>query len=657
MRRYDGANCTGTYTTVGIKLPENQTTFTDYSATPGTTYYYQVLAKNDCLFSQPTAGTNSCSGGVKDLIGVVPSGFSNNSAADLNGCTDTGVLITWQADPIEWGNDLTGTRYYDVYRGSTLIASNLSYGTTSFIDTGGTNNTYYTYQVKYKNGCNLTATTTGTMAMDNVASSPSGIPIITAMDVNGCTDTGVRIAWPADPGNWNDGGTGTRYYNVYRAGTLISSNLSYGTTSYIDTGGTNNTNYAYFVLYVNGCNYSSFSSGATAMDHVVDWPSGFANISAADINACQDTGVFINWQADAGDWGDGGTGTRYYNVYRGATVIASHLLYGTTSYIDTAGSNNTNYTYYVEYVNGCNYSNAPAGATAMDHIPSVPTGLSNITVSDIDACADTGVLLAWQADAGNWGDGGSGTRHYDIFRGGTLIASNLAYGTTSFIDTAGSNNTTYTYFVQYVNGCDFGNTPPGAGAMDHVSEDPSGFANNTAADLNACQDTGVRITWQADPSNWGDGGIGTRYYHVWRNGIMIASYLSYGTTSYIDATGVNGTSYQYNVSYQNGCGAFGTTDPGAYAADTVDTTPCPSIGNTLKLTKSGTNAVMNWSAVACADLMSYIVFASTTYNAPFPSSWTILGNPVPTTWNVPLGSSYIAFKTLSVDSCSNLSPN
>jgi len=186
---------------------------------------------------------------------------------------------------------------------------------------------------------------------------------------------------------------------------------------------------------------------------------------------------------------------------------------------------------------------------------------------------------------------------------------------------------------------------------------PSGLTNNTAVDVDSCVDTGVRISWAQDPTNWGDNNIGIRTYDVLRDGSAIASGLAYGTTSFVDTTGINGQTYTYTVRYNNGCSLSLSTAPGAQAADNYDIMPCPNIGNTLFVVKSGVNAVISWTAVACADLANYRVYGSISYNAPFPSGWTILGNPGSPTWNNPLSSSYIAYKTISINSCGNTSSN
>ena len=96
---------------------------------------------------------------------------------------------------------------------------------------------------------------------------------------------------------------------------------------------------------------------------------------------------------------------------------------------------------------------------------------------------------------------------------------------------------------------------------------PSGLTNNTAVDFGLCSDTGVQVAWAQDVSNWNDTCcLGVRTYDVLRNGIAIASGLAYGTTTYIDTTDVDGTSYTYSVRYNNACGQ-GAATTGAAASD------------------------------------------------------------------------------------------
>jgi len=97
---------------------------------------------------------------------------------------------------------------------------------------------------------------------------------------------------------------------------------------------------------------------------------------------------------------------------------------------------------------------------------------------------------------------------------------------------------------------------------------PAGITNNTAADANFNADTGVLVQWTPDPGNWGDNAAGTRTYDVLRDGVPVSSALPYGTTSYLDETGINGQNYLYSVNYSNGCGQSKLTN-GVSAGDLV----------------------------------------------------------------------------------------
>jgi len=87
--------------------------------------------------------------------------------------------------------------------------------------------------------------------------------------------------------------------------------------------------------------------------------------------------------------------------------------------------------------------------------------------------------------------------------------------------------------------------------------------------------------------------------------------------------------------------------------DNADTTPCPNVGNTAMVVKSGNNALITWTAVVCADLAFYRVYGSTSYSAPFPSGWSLPGSPTSTNFSDLLNSTNIAYKIISIDSYGN----
>jgi len=131
---------------------------------------------------------------------------------------------------LSWSPTANATGY-KVYRGATLVSTQ---ATTSFVDTGLTNGTAYTYTVVATNG-----------SASSVASSPvTSTPMAPAP----AQPTGLV----ATPGNaqvaltWNAVATATSY-RVYRNGTLLT---TVTTPSYTSTGLTNGTAYTFYVTAV-----------------------------------------------------------------------------------------------------------------------------------------------------------------------------------------------------------------------------------------------------------------------------------------------------------------------------------------------------------------------------------------------------------------------
>ena len=191
--RYTNNICTlGAYTVANDLLP---TVVSQVDITPAhdIAYYYQIVAKNDCNPPVSTTGLNSCAGPIYDRAGSSPTGLANNTAVDSGSCADTGVLITWQANPgnqeTNWKDNGAGNRYYEVLRdGAPATIPPLPYqntpATVSFIDTGGTNNQTYLYAVRYINGCLMSAATTGASAKDSTCTLVSNKPTIGTTDPN-----------------------------------------------------------------------------------------------------------------------------------------------------------------------------------------------------------------------------------------------------------------------------------------------------------------------------------------------------------------------------------------------------------------------------------------------------------------------------------------
>lgn len=142
-------------------------------------------------------------------------------------------------------------------------------------------------------------------------------------------------------------------------------------------------------------------------------PSGTGATSGYDLSPYAFTGVDVLWSADPSKWGDGGGGTRTYDVLRGGSAIASGLTYPDTSYTDTTGTAGLTYSYAVRYENGCG---SQATATA-------------VLLKDDAECAGTpGAALKWHSGGKaqlDWGATGGATG-YKVYRGARAELPNLA---------------------------------------------------------------------------------------------------------------------------------------------------------------------------------------------------------------------------------------
>jgi photosystem II stability/assembly factor-like uncharacterized protein len=202
----------------------------------------------------------------------------------------------------------------------------------------------------------------------------------------------------------------------------------------------------------------------------------------------------------------------------------------------------------------------------------------------------------------------------------------------------------------------------GAFRLNLVCTAPTFDGVGPATDTSACT-TGTEVAWSA-PARWGQlASTGT--YEVSRfdgqdctgTPTVVASGLSASTVAFADTTTAPGGTYSYRVVATNDCAsplsAAGTNACSPPIVDAADIAPCASVGNTLLLARGATDATLAWGSVACADLAGYAVYGAASYDAAFPSGWTLLGSPVDATANDPLTSPIVAYRIVSLDACGN----
>ena len=432
---------------------------------------------------------------------LAPTGLSSPSK------TDTTVILAW--DSVE------GATGYNVYRGTTkLTATPIT--TTTYMATGLTQNTAYTFTVKAVNEAGESAASSGLTVTTNmtIPAAPTGLTS------TGKTDTTVSLSW-----NTVGGASG---YNVYRGGTKLTSTPLTGTT-YTATGLTQNTAYTFTVKAVNAAGESAASSGLTVTTNMTipAAPTGLTSTGKTD------TTVSLSWNAVGGATG--------YNVYRGTTKLTANPIAATT-YTATGLTQNTAYTFTVKAVNAAGESAASSGLTVTTNmtIPAAPTGLISTGKTD------TTVSLSWNAVGGASG--------YNVYRGGTKLTSTPLTGTT-YTATGLTQNTAYTFTVKAVNAA--GESAASSGLT--VTTNMTIPAAPTGLTSTGKTDTTVSISWNAVG--------GASGYNVYRGGTKLTETPLTGTT--YTATGLTqNTEYTFTVKAVNAAG-----ESAASSGLTVTTVP------------------------------------------------------------------------------------
>ena len=138
---------------------------------------------------------------------------------------------------------------------------------------------------------------------------------------------------------------------------------------------------------------------------------------------------------------------------------------------------------------------------------------------------------------------------------------------------------------------------------------PTGLPTILAADKDPYLNNGVDITWSADPGAWQDGGTTGRLYRVLRNGTDISGSLPYGVGKYTDTTGTVNASYNYAVTYMNGCGRSATTATISATDQYIVPPEAASTPSSALLWTSGLRAQLTWGTTTGAT--GYKIFKGT----------------------------------------------
>jgi titin len=380
---------------VQVATPAANATSYSFTGTCGTAYSFQIVATN----AGGTSSESSASATTVVCTPAAPSGMTSSPSSA------TSMTVNWTDN----SNNETG---FYLYRNGVQIRT-LGANVVSNSDTGLTCGTSYSYYVvAYNAGGNSTASNTTT---NNTLPCTPAAP--TSLYAPGAAQTALTLAW-------TDNSTNETGFNVYRGaypGTLVTTTAA-NTTSYTNTGLTCGTSYSYYVVATNQ-----------------GYESAVSNTVTPTTLPCTPAAPTLTVESSSGNsnliyWTDSNNETGYY-LYRNGTLISQFAANSTGNYSDTGLACSTSYSYYVAAYNagGSASSNTVTKITA----PCAPSGLSASVVSQ------TQTNLSWTDNSNN-------ETGFEIYRGGSLIATTAANATT-YSSTGLSCNTSYSYYVRAVN--------------------------------------------------------------------------------------------------------------------------------------------------------------------------------------------------------------
>jgi fibronectin type 3 domain-containing protein len=290
----------------------NNTSFTDTTVKPSTTYKYDITAldnsNNESAPSSIVSATTpsaSCTANPSQPTNLVASGSTLTTAS-----------FSWTASTVANGCTIAG---YHIYRDGTYLKDVTS--GTSFTDTNLSSNTSYSYTVAaFDNSANSSNQTAPLVISTLADTSPPSVPGSLTALVNNSGQ--VSLAWNASTDN-----VGVSGYNIYRNGQLLTS-VDSSILFYVDTTVQPSTTYTYQVSAFDAT--TNESAKASSTPPTVTTPSTVnnapptppTNIQAGIIAAHS---ASLTWKASTDK-----TGVKGYHVY------LNGVYYGDTTTVGVA---------------------------------------------------------------------------------------------------------------------------------------------------------------------------------------------------------------------------------------------------------------------------------------------------------------------------------
>lgn len=337
--------------------------------------------------------------------------------------SDKTISLSWTA-----ATDNIAVTGYEIYRNGTKVGTS---ATNSFVDTGLTASTAYSYTVlaydaaQNKSSQSASASIT-TNAPDTTAPTAPGTPAPSAVTASAAT-----LTWTAATDNY-----GVDHYDVYRGATKVGTTTA-AVLTFTDSALSPSTTYSYTVVAVDAAGNVSAASAATPVTTAA------GNVATVYYYRTDWTAVNIHHNG-AGTWtvAPGVAMTQACTGYW-KTTSAINLGAATSFMVDfnngstwdnNGGGNYTLGTGTTLVKGGVITANAANPCGAVDSVaPTAPTALTAGTATL------SSVAFSWTASTDN-----VGVTAYDVYRNGTKVGSVTG---TSYTDTGLAANTSYSYTV------------------------------------------------------------------------------------------------------------------------------------------------------------------------------------------------------------------
>ena len=480
------------------------TWFNDTSLTPGTSYTYTVKAKD---------GAGNVSGASNAVVATTKGDAADTqaptapTALQATAVTANAVTLTWAAS-----TDNVGVTAYDVYRGSALAGSTNGAATT-FMDSGLSAGTAYTYTVKARDAAgNASAASTAVNVTTNAASTNllanpgfeldngSGAPASWTCEQAYCSrSTAVKLT--GDASLKVDHTTGA-WFGIFQ-NVAASAGEAYAFEGYVNIPRNAGSDIVLKTQFLNG-------SGVVLAEH-----------TAGSFNGTTTSG-----------W----TGVQGTSVAPAGTASAKVLVY----------IYNLNAELYLDDFT-LSTSSGGSGDT------SAPTAPTNVAAPSMTASS---VTLTWSASSDN-----VGVTAYEVYRGGVLAGATDG-ATTTFTDTGLSANTAYAYTVVAKDAA--GNASPASAALEVTTSSSNLLANGGFETDNG---TGGAASWTCeqhycsrDSSVARSGGASAKIdgntgaWFGYHQTAAANAGTTYTLDGYVNLTRNSGTIVQVKLQFLNGAG-------------------------------------------------------------------------------------------------------